>query len=176
MAENDIAPEWRACKEFPDYEVSDDGRVRRAVWLRRGVPVGTTLRPQCGQNGYLQVNLYAGGRLKTKKIHHLVAAEFLPVAPSEKHVRCHKNGDKLDNRASNLYWGTLAENSADQEKHGTTMFGALNHKSKITENDVREIRRRRANGESGPALAREYGIAHTNIYLIAAGKSWRHVV
>lgn len=31
---------------------------------------------------------------------------------------CHRNGDGLDNRVENLYWGTRAQNMQDKVRHG----------------------------------------------------------
>ena len=56
-------------------------------------------------NGYKAVNIYK----RTKKIHRLVAAAFVPNPENKPSVN-HKDGDKLNNCASNLEWVTHSEN------------------------------------------------------------------
>lgn len=53
--------------------------------------------------------------------------------------------------------------------------GTLNPRAKLTDNDVREIRRRRANGEFTTTLAAEFGVTDPIIGLIAKRKLWAHV-
>ena len=53
--------------------------------------------------------------------------------------------------------------------------GAANHKSKLTANQVREIRARSAAGESFSALSRSFGIAHGNIAKVVRRINWGHV-
>jgi hypothetical protein len=53
--------------------------------------------------------------------------------------------------------------------------GEGNGKARLTENDVREIRRRHAAGEGIRRLGREFNYAHTNISKIVHRKIWAHV-
>jgi group I intron endonuclease len=53
--------------------------------------------------------------------------------------------------------------------------GSKCHLAKLTEDKVAVIKRRLQDGESGSALAKEYGVAPTQISCIRLGKTWRHV-
>jgi len=53
--------------------------------------------------------------------------------------------------------------------------GEKNGCAKLTEDDVREIRRRYAGGETQAALGREYGVGQTTISWIVNRKHWRHI-
>lgn len=55
------------------------------------------------------------------------------------------------------------------------LLGSANPSSKLTEADVREIRRRRADGESPGLLAIEYQIERHAIQDIMARRTWAHV-
>ena len=46
-----------------------------------------------------------------------MALTFLPPRPSKKHLVRHLNGNSLDDSASNLAWGTHADNMEDLRKH-----------------------------------------------------------
>lgn len=48
--------------------------------------------------------------------------------------------------------------------------------SKLTDNDVREIRARWASGETFAQIARSYGVTAANISYVARGVTWRHIV
>ena len=48
-------------------------------------------------------------------------------------------------------------------------------KSPLTEDDVREIKRRLANGEPGTVIAEDYGVVKSTINSIKLGKTWTHV-
>jgi hypothetical protein len=80
----------------------------------------------------------------------------------------HLNGVKTDNSATNLIWGTKEENEADKLLHGTS-------NAKVTEDQVREIRDRHANGEGRVSLAQAYGITASSVGRIVTRKSWSHI-
>lgn len=102
--------EWRPIPDYEGtYEVSDQGRVRRLNFRHRGVQV---LRLRLSTGGYLRLALWRDGVRKDVRVNRLVATVFLrpPVADE---VCRHLNGDKTDNRLSNLAWGSPADNAAD---------------------------------------------------------------
>jgi hypothetical protein len=59
--------------------------------------------------------------------------------------------------------------------HGTSLKGEKNCHTKLTEDDVRTIRRRAKNGEARSALAREFHLYKSTIRLIVARITWKHV-
>lgn len=98
------------------YEVSDRGNVRALAREKRthhhGKDIWFTakphpLKPRLKQNGYLQVNLYKGGKMRTFSIHRLVMRAF--VGPSNKPVN-HIDEVKTHNSLSNLEYLTHAQN------------------------------------------------------------------
>lgn len=58
---------------------------------------------------------------------------------------------------------------------GREARGSQNGRAKLTEDDVREVRRLRAEGWSGPALARKFSVTRNAIYRALAGDTWNHV-
>ena len=97
---------WREVKDYPDYEVSDLGRVKS---FKRGREL--ILKPYVAKNGYSIVTLQ-NGLQGIKKVHQLVAIAFLNHIPSgNKLVVNHINFNKSDNRLTNLEIVTNRVNS-----------------------------------------------------------------
>ena len=114
MQDDDVVEEWRSVSGYPDYEVSDQGRVRSFRRNRQG----QVLRVNRITNGYLQVNLYIGsGKGSRKLVHRLVLEAFVGPKPSG-HEACHNDGDQTNNRLTNLRWDTPKNNARDVKLHG----------------------------------------------------------
>lgn len=112
-------------------------------------------------------------------IHRLVAEAFIPN-PENKPCVNHKNRDKFDNRVENLEWVTYQENSLHLVRSESyvklpTTKGEFHHCSKLTEIDVKQIRKEWLPGDSGVAVAKAYGITPAAVYKILDGRSWKHV-
>jgi hypothetical protein len=78
-----------------------------------------------------------------------------------------------------LYVGTKLENSTDmvrRRRHQTDPArGEKHYASKITEEVVREIRRRAERGELQRSIADSFGIDRTMVSKIVLRKNWRHI-
>lgn len=85
-------------------QVSDMGRVRsclRGDWR--------ILKTQTDNKGYERLTYTFEREKRREKVHRLVAKTFLPAQKTKQHVN-HLNGNKSDNRASNLEWCSNREN------------------------------------------------------------------
>ena len=88
---------------------------------------------------------------------------------------------RCDNRAcvnpDHLWLGTHQDNADDKVAKGrcNPQFGEDNFSSRLTEENVREIRLRyAAGGISQYILAKEFGVYQGNISSIINGKKWKH--
>jgi hypothetical protein len=181
MRDEDAPEEWRIIADFPDYEVSDLGRVRRAtdaVWASRGckrirAPAGYVLTP-CPARGYLQARLSVGGRVFSVGIHVLVCEAFQGPRPSPLHEAAHGDGTRTNNRNSNLRWATRKENMADRDRHGRTKRGAAHSRPLrlLSENDILEIREMLRAGERQRVIASRFEISQSTVSLIKTGTNW----
>ena len=98
------------------YTVSNTGEVKSYTRSWRG----TTLDGTVMATGYRTVGITrrAGEKSSTQLVHRLVCQAFHGDPPSPEHTDVrHLNGDKRDNRAENLAWGTRSENMLDVVKH-----------------------------------------------------------
>jgi len=94
---------WKPIDGFDGYFVSSFGQVRSE---RRNKV--TILKQQLLKTGYLFVGLSREGKGNSKKVHRLVAETFLGKKDGL-HVN-HIDGNKLNNKLSNLEWITGTEN------------------------------------------------------------------
>jgi hypothetical protein len=108
-----MTEEWRPIPGFPDYFVSDQGRVASERTGERRI-----LRGSVTGNGYLKVRLCRDGQATFRKVHHLVAEVFIGPRPVGQHVR-HLDDMKTNNAAANLAHGTRSDNTLDSIRNGT---------------------------------------------------------
>lgn len=179
---NELRPErWLPVPGWGDrYEVSDQGRVRGLVGHNgkpRDVPHIMVLAPTGPKHlkkKPLAVRLHRPGRkLKCMTAHRLALLAFVGPCPAGMQAR-HLNDDRHDNRIENLRWGTPLENAADARRNGIRRTGERNGRSKLTEGDVKEIRRLRGEIAKG-TLAERYGVHVDTIGSIQRRRTWPHV-
>ncbi|MGN7959173.1 NUMOD4 motif-containing HNH endonuclease [Agrobacterium radiobacter] len=162
------------------YEASNLGRIRsvdRVVTTysaRAGkrVPLsrkGKVLQQDVGPHGYNLLTLSKNGNRKTKRVNRLVCAAFNGEQPSNV-LACHNDGDKRNNAADNLRWGTPAENQSDRVIHGTSLRGEAVATSKLTASDVAEILESKTYGSLINAK-----VSKTQYHKIKNGESWKHL-
>lgn len=174
--------EYREVVGFPGYRVGSDG----SVWCCRLTGPGRRLtlatawrrkRPRPRRDGYVWVNMVRDGHEYGRAVHRLVLEAFVgPPGPGL--VGCHSNGNRSDNRLANLRWDTAKSNLADRHRHNTApvQAGEANNAAKLTADDVRAIRRLRADGVCRASIAERYGLHTVTVSLITTRKRWAHVV
>ena len=148
------------------YQVSNKGRVKSFYYSERLVRL--TLR-----NGYFSAALSKNGKKNIFRVSRLVAQAFIPN-PKNLPVVNNKDGNRQNNCVENLEWVTVSENTL----HTYRELGYKNPRRKLTEEQVREIRKvykARDRKFGGEALARKYGVDDTVISWVANNKSYKDV-
>ncbi len=92
---------WKKINEWQEYEVSNMGNVRKKH--KDGTFRYIKVQPN-KNNGYIQVMLRNKEAYKLVYLHRLVGEAFCQRKSEELNQIFHLNGDKSDNRASNLCW------------------------------------------------------------------------
>lgn len=107
-------------KMFHRYRVYDDGRIYSEI-------TNKFLSGEITKFGYLQTCLYINGKPKRFKNHRLVAMLFLET-PSNYEELCinHIDGNKLNNKFSNLEWCTYKENNEHARRTGLNNISKSN--------------------------------------------------
>lgn len=179
---------WKPVKGYEDlYEVSNLGRVRsfdRLYRIERDKyhgeikKKGRVISGNHGGKHYYQVFLFREGKGKTALVHRLVAEAFIPNPENNPQVN-HKDGDKHNNKVTNLEWVTCSENQLHSFKTGLHPGnGEGNVNAKLTKEKVAEIRRLYVKGskEFGvKPLARKFGVSAPAVTSIVKGRTWKGV-
>ena len=80
-------------------------------------------------------------------------------------------------RPDHLFLGTIGDNNRDTAAKGrhADMRGSRHPRAKLRDEDIHEIRRRLARGETGREIGARYGVGQAQIYRIKAGVGWAHI-
>jgi hypothetical protein len=120
---------------------------------------------------------YSYGTLKMGDTHilaHRISYEwhFGPI-PDGMHV-CHHCDNPPCVNPAHLFLGSHSENMKDMYRKGRHPghAGELNGQAKLSLEKAKQIRCRRAKGETAVELASEYGVAKTTILKVLRGQSW----
>ena len=144
----------------------------------------------------------ADGRRWTLGVGPAVLRAFVGAPPTGMEC-CHGDGDRTNSALANLRWDTHRANIADRDRHGRTARGDRHGSrtkpervprgdrngarrnpellprgerhgmAKLTASAVREIRRRRAAGETWRALGAAFGVSKSTARRAGTGKCWR---
>lgn len=160
--------EWRPAS-FPDcpYEVSSLGRVRRIG--------GAPLKYIMTVHGYANVGVRTAGGFLSVRVHRLVALTFLGPRPDGAVIN-HIDGDKCNNRATNLEYVTLSENALHSTRVLGKKRGSSHNMVRYDEATILEVRRLYATGEWALIeLAHRFGISKGHVRQIVQRKNWNHL-
>jgi hypothetical protein len=149
---------------------------------------GKELKPATDKKGYLRVGLTINKKLCTKKVHRLVAIEFIPN-PLNKPCVNHIDGNKKNNNVTNLEWVTYKENTehaiknnlfyfntSDQSVNKILKKGSLNGNALLNEDLVLQIRSKyKPRIYTIAMLALEYNVKASCIKDVISRKSWKHI-
>ena len=112
-----------------DYLVYSDGRI----WSNKT----HRFMKQCSNGRYMKVALCIKGKLKQFLVHRLVAKAFVPNPENKREVN-HIDGNKTNNKVSNLEWVTARENQIHAvktglKKHGTDLWNGKFNKEQVVD-------------------------------------------
>lgn len=177
----------RPVPDWPDYYAGDDGHLYS---IKRGIP--RRLRGRRGpRKRYLKVNVYKEGMTKIRTfadgrtyrvlrpiavfVHQMIAAAWLPPAPSPDHQVDHIDQVHENNVPTNLQWLTQTENTRRYwELNPTAGRGSKHSKAKLTETDIPAIRALRGL-VTGRRVAEMWGVSEVTVSHIWCGRRWQHV-
>lgn len=157
---------WKEIPFKKRYSVSNFGRVRNNITNR-------ILKPSLNQ-GYVIVNLYPNKQRFS--IHFLVLSVFKPI--KKKLIINHKDGNKLNNKLSNLEWCTHSYNMFHAYKNNLIKPKKHENNGRAILNrfDVKEIRKLyKTNLLSQQFISKMFNCSQSLISKIVENKLWNEI-
>lgn len=179
--------EWFDVKGYEArYQVTRDGRVKSKI-RRVYSPIcggdrqigGKLLKLVTHPRGYRNAQFVVDGKRKSLSLHRMLAELFIPNPEGKPHIN-HIDGNPANNSIENLEWCTHLENMRHAYATGLAKApvngpGEASPAAKLTDEKVRDIKRRLLAGETHKAIAKIYGVASGTIGFISVGVTWSHV-
>jgi hypothetical protein len=92
-----MAEHWKLIEHFPEYSVSDHGRIRAEK-------SGRILSLSPNQYGVVQVGMMRDGEQRHRSVPLLVAKAFLPQPPGPFDTPINLDSNRFNNHVDNLAW------------------------------------------------------------------------
>ena len=177
---------FKTIRLFPDYEVSNFGRVKTKSRLVRYTHAVTKkehfrntefrfLKVHFNNNtGYKFYQLYLDKKMYNVNVHRLVADTFL-INHLHYDTINHKDGNKHNNVVDNLEWCTNSYNHEHATSTGLRAKGESISTSKLNDNMAHAIKYFLLKGFSHSELAKAFNVSRAAISLIHENKTWKHV-
>ena len=128
--------QWRVLEEFPDYEISNTGRIRRLTESKSPKTyIGKEKRFYKNNAGYYTTVFLKDNKVYCRTIHTLVAKTFIPNPNNLSDVD-HIDDNKENNNVDNLQWLSHKENMSKffgTEKHKLSIEKAKENRKKTME-------------------------------------------
>lgn len=137
--------------------------------------IGKRLARWPDKDGYEHVTYRWQDRVWNLPVHQLIAEAFIGPRPVGMTVN-HINAIKRDNCISNLEYLSRTDNARHAAALGRRR-GTSNANAKLTDGDVREMRRRYALGETQASLAQSFGITQVQVSHVVRRTrgGWPHI-
>lgn len=157
---------WKKVPNFPNYEVSNFGHLRRD---------GHLLKAQKTKHGAnrkhvrYHYSLSNRGKVTNLGVAFLVLSAFKGPRPSKKHYALHRDDDQSNNHIRNLYWGTQQQNVDDMLRNGKGTAGSKNGYAAFTNSQVNFIRKSKL---TSIALSQQLGVHVATVYRVRHNRTY----
>ena len=103
---------WKTIPNFPNYEASDLGVIRR-------MGAEFPLKPAITKDGYLTVNIRGANGPRSRLVHQLVLEAFVGERPNGYVTRHFPDRNPANNSLGNISWSTISQNMRDRTYHAS---------------------------------------------------------
>jgi len=176
--------EYKEISRFPGYRAGNDGTIQ-SCWKRVGLGAGKgstfilsqvwhDLKQRKDRDGYWHVRICCNKKKHYPMVHSLILLAFKGEPVQGQQCR-HEDGNKDNNRPGNLFWGTSLQNNGDRIRHNTIPHGEACHKSKLTEDQVRQFIQDIKAGGRVNELKVALGVTKECLHSILRGHTWTRV-
>ncbi len=165
---------WKPIPSWPGYSASTQGRIRRDG------PRGTFKNPRVMKlttmaSGRKMFQTRLNGKRHSVPASVLICEAFHGPRPEGATLVRHLDDVPINNVPGNLAWGDGADNAEDARRNGRLCQGESHGNAKITDADVVQMFKMRAQGQTGHAIGARFSMNRNNVNKILARKMWHHV-
>lgn len=157
----------------------DSTKDRRGTALERFAKSYVLMPSGCWHWKTTNTNGRANGfMLDGRIVGAYVASYILHKGPIGDLWVCHRCDNGLCVNPAHLFLGSPMDNTQDMIEKGRQVIKrgeARGRVAKLTEAQVREIKKAAQSGIAGNRLAKQYGVHRRTVYDILDGKTWTHV-
>lgn len=150
------------------YQVSNKGRIKSLI---KNKPL--IMRKTISQGQY-KVQLYwKPGKFRNELTGRLVCSVF-NGEPKENEIVQYKDGNPLNDVATNVYWSTHRERALrSPRRNKLSLAGSLNGMAKLTSGKVSQIKELKTSGKSTYLIAQKFGVSTRQVNRIINGRTWK---
>ena len=132
---------------------------------------------QLDADGYGVITSQVNGKWRRVRVHRLAHDLFFNDERLHSKWVLHKCDNRKCCNPDHLRLGDHQQNMDDMKRRNRSprACGESNGRSRLKENDVREIIRRARSGEQYKKIAAHYSVDPSHVSLIARGKMWKHI-
>lgn len=147
------------------YKISNTGKIKN----KKNKILKTVII-----NGYHFIRLFKNKKYKQYSVSRLVLTVFdRPAKPREEAAHFPEN-NKNNNNINNLCWLTHKENEKHKIKHNTKLIGNKHGMSKLSENEILEIRKLK-NKLTHLKISKKFNISRQHVTAIINNIYWKHI-
>lgn len=160
---------WKDVSKYKNIlEVSNRGHVR---YKYKNTNISENFVPK----RYSRIRATLNGKRTTLEIHRLVALAFVKNPFKKPHVN-HIDGNKQNNKSSNLEWVTPKENTYHGIKNGLIrVVGEDNPSSILKEKQIPIIKSLYLSGVSSENIGNMFKVHRRTISDVVNNKTWKHI-
>jgi hypothetical protein len=169
---------WKQIKDYPNYEVSNLGRVKSidrfiADTVGRKRYYKSKILKQVVRKGYHSVSLYNNKGIKIYRVNRIVAFAFIENINNKLFVN-HIDGIKSNNKVENLEWCTCQENITHSIKNGLSKYasGEKQGHSKLKYADIIKIKELNKT-HSARKISFMFNVCAQSIHNVLNNKTWK---
>lgn len=177
ITNGNLTEEWRDIPGYEGvYQASTLGRIKRMVGYRCRTERILKCSARSRNLIYPSLELCRGNGKVRLFVHQLITLTFIGECPEGQEVN-HINGNREDNRLSNLEYCTHRQNIQHAHETGLThpQHGSQRYNAKLNDEDIVFIRKAWRSGIRQDDLAVKFGVSSSLISKICNGKRWGHI-
>lgn len=132
-------------------------------------------KKKLASNGYGALGMGKNKLISAHRASWIIHKGPIPEGLSVLHKCDNRECSKIDDMDNHLFLGTAKDNMLDKISKNRQMHGRNHYCVKLTEDDVRSIRKLINTGESHFSVSKKFNVNSGTIQNISVGRTWKHI-